>query len=81
MRVVHRSRDDNPLGADPPHTPDSSRAGYVRAQNVYVEDLASGRLTQVTLDGGGDIINGTSDWVNQEEFGIRDGFRWSPDTL
>jgi dipeptidyl-peptidase-4 len=60
-------------------SPDGTRAAYVREQNVYVEDLSSGRIVPVTTDGGGDIINGTSDWVNEEEFGIRDGFRWSPD--
>ena len=27
----------------------------------------------------GTIVNGTSDWVNEEELDIRDGFRWSPD--
>lgn len=60
-------------------SPDGTRAAYVRAQNVYVEHLATGRIVRVTADGGGDIINGTSDWVNEEEFGIRDAFRWSPD--
>jgi dipeptidyl-peptidase 4 len=59
--------------------PDGTRVAYVRAQNVYVEDLATGVITQLTRDGGGDVINGTSDWVNEEEFGIRDAFRWSPD--
>jgi dipeptidyl-peptidase-4 len=75
------------LGGDAPEaslmfaqfSPDGTRVAYVRAQNVYVEDMASGRIVQVTTDGGGDIINGTSDWVNEEEFGIRNGFRWSPD--
>ena len=60
-------------------SPDGTRVAYVRAQNVYVEHLATGRIVRVTQDGGGDVINGTSDWVNEEEFGIRDGFRWSPD--
>jgi dipeptidyl-peptidase-4 len=60
-------------------SPDATRAAYVRAQNIYVEDLASGRITPITTDGGGDIVNGTSDWVNEEEFGLRDCFRWSPD--
>ncbi len=60
-------------------SPDGSRVGWVRDGNLYVEDLESGAITPVTTDGGGDLINGTSDWVNEEEFGIRDGFRWSPD--
>lgn len=75
------------LGGDAPEaslmyakfSPDGTRAAYVRAQNVYVEDLASGRIVQLTSDGGGDIVNGTGDWVNEEEFSIYDGFRWSPD--
>ncbi|MBI3262631.1 MAG: S9 family peptidase [Acidobacteria bacterium] len=59
--------------------PDGRKVGYVRAQNIYVEDLAGGRITPLTTDGGGDVINGTSDWVNEEELDLRDCFRWSPD--
>jgi dipeptidyl-peptidase-4 len=61
-------------------SPDGRKAAYVVKNNIYAEDLASGGITQLTYDGSDDIINGTSDWVNEEEFGIRDGFRWSPDS-
>jgi dipeptidyl-peptidase-4 len=61
-------------------SPDGRKAAYVVKNNIYAEDLASGRVTQLTFDGGPDVINGTSDWVNEEEFSIRDGFRWSPDS-
>ena len=60
-------------------SPDGKRAAYVREMNIYVQDLKTGRIRQLTKDGGGSIINGTSDWVYEEEFGLRDGFRWSPD--
>jgi dipeptidyl-peptidase-4 len=60
-------------------SPDGTKAAYVVKNNIYTEDLASGRTIQLTFDGSDDIINGTSDWVNEEEFSIRDGFRWSPD--
>lgn len=60
-------------------SPDNSKVGYVHANNVYVEDVNSGRIAQLTRDGSDTIINGTSDWVNEEEFDIRDGFDWSPD--
>ena len=60
-------------------SPDASRVAYVREQNVYVENLADGAITALTRDGGDNIINGTFDWVYEEEFGLRDGFRWSPD--
>src|SRR5277367_436850 len=61
-------------------SPDNSKVGYVRGNNIYVEELVSGKITQLTRDGSDTVINGTSDWVNEEEFGIRDGFEWSPDS-
>jgi dipeptidyl-peptidase-4 len=60
-------------------SPSADRVAYVYYNNVYVEDLASGVITQLTHDGDEKLINGTSDWVNEEEFDLRDGFRWSPD--
>src|SRR5918995_624356 len=60
-------------------SPDGGRVAYVRENNLYVENLADGRITQLTGDGSRTIINGTFDWVYEEELGLRDGFRWSPD--
>ena len=51
---------------------------YVYEFNVYVENFNTGEIRAITTDGDGDIINGTFDWVYEEEFGCRDGFRWSP---
>jgi len=58
---------------------DNRRVGYVREKNVYVEDIETGKILQLTNDGSDNMVNGTSDWVYEEEFGLRDGFRWSPD--
>lgn len=60
-------------------SPDGSRVAYVRANNLYVERIADGRITPLTTSGSATTINGTSDWVYEEELGVRDGFRWSPD--
>jgi dipeptidyl-peptidase-4 len=60
-------------------SPDGGRVAYVREHNLFVEDLADGRITQLTRDGSRTIINGTFDWVYEEELNLRDGFRWSPD--
>jgi dipeptidyl-peptidase-4 len=60
-------------------SPDGGRVAYVRENNLYVENLADGRITQLTSDGSRTIINGTFDWVYEEELSLRDGFRWSPD--
>jgi dipeptidyl-peptidase-4 len=60
-------------------SPDGTRAAYVRDNNIYVEEIKTGATKQITSDGSATIINGTSDWVYEEEFGLRDGFSWSPD--
>jgi len=60
-------------------SPQADRVAYVYKNNIYVEDLASHQITQLTHDGSETIINGTFDWVYEEEFHQRDGFRWSPD--
>jgi dipeptidyl-peptidase 4 len=60
-------------------SPDASRVAYVRSNNIYVERLDDGRTVQATADGSETTINGTSDWVYEEELDVRDGFRWSPD--
>jgi len=60
-------------------SPDGTRVGYVRENNLYVEDLASAQITRLTGDGESYTINGTFDWVYEEELFCRDGWRWSPD--
>ena len=62
-------------------SPDGGRVGWVRygEYNIYVEDIASGKITQLTRDGSRTTINGTFDWVYEEELGLQDGWRWNPD--
>jgi dipeptidyl-peptidase 4 len=61
-------------------SPDGAKVAYVSEYNLYVEDLASGTVQPLTMDGNRKFINGTFDWVYEEEFSCRDGFRWSPDS-
>ncbi len=61
-------------------SPDGTKVGYVRENNIYAENLADGKITRLTNDGSKTLINGTSDWVNEEEFDLRDCWRWSPDS-
>ncbi len=60
-------------------SPDATRVAYVSGNNIYVENIADGTITTLTSDGNDVIVNGTFDWVYEEEFACRDGFRWSPD--
>ncbi|MBP7777655.1 MAG: S9 family peptidase [Acidobacteria bacterium] len=75
------------LGGEAPATslmfakfsPDGTRVAYVRANDLYVEPVEGGAITPLTTSGSESIINGTSDWVYEEELSVVDGFRWSPD--
>lgn len=60
-------------------SPDGSRVAFVRDHDLYLTDLATGAERRLTRDGSESIINGTTDWVYEEELGLRDAFRWSPD--
>jgi len=60
-------------------SPDGDRVAYVRAGDIYVERLNDGAITRLTSGATDLLVNGMSDWVYEEEFGLRDGFRWSPD--
>jgi len=75
------------LGGDgPPSTmmyakfsPAGDRVAFVRQGDLHVERLADGVITRLTTGATTMLVNGMSDWVYEEEFGLQDGFRWSPD--
>ncbi|HPM32325.1 MAG TPA: DPP IV N-terminal domain-containing protein [Chryseolinea sp.] len=61
-------------------SPDNSKVAYTSNYNVYVEDLSTNEIKALTTNGNRKLINGTFDWVYEEEFACRDGFQWSPDS-
>jgi len=60
-------------------SPAGDRVAYVRQGNIYVERLADGAITALTSGADSLHVNGMTDWVYEEEFDLRDAFRWSPD--
>lgn len=63
------------------YSPDGTKVSYVYKNNLYVKDIASGKVKQLTKDGENNkIINGTTDWVYEEEFSITKAYGWSPDS-
>lgn len=60
-------------------SPDGKHIGFVRANNLFMMNLETGNETQLTNDGAEFILNGHFDWAYEEEFGIIDGWQWSPD--
>lgn len=65
---------------EPTLSPDGSKIAYAKENNLYVYDLASKAITQITTDGKkNSIINGITDWVYEEEFAFVRAFDWSRD--
>ncbi len=62
-------------------SPDASKVAFMRDNNLFIKDLATGKEKQFTDDGlYNHIINGAPDWVYEEEFSFSQGFFWSPDS-
>ena len=62
-------------------SPDGNKVGYVLENDLYYKDLVSGKTIRVTTDGKiNSIINGSCDWVYEEEFSFTKAFAWSPDS-
>ncbi|MEE4258428.1 MAG: S9 family peptidase, partial [Bacteroidales bacterium] len=62
------------------YSPDGQKVAFVRENNLFIKDLATKEEIKVTDDGEfNHIINGTCDWVYEEEFGFTKAFYWSPD--
>ena len=60
-------------------SPQGDRVAYVRQGDLYVQRLDDGSITRLTSGATATLVNGMTDWVYEEEFDLRDGFRWSPD--
>ena len=61
-------------------SPDGKNIAYVLNNNLYIQNIKTQNITQITNDGKKNhIINGASDWVYEEEFGLVRAFEWSPD--
>lgn len=60
-------------------SPNGKQVAYVSQYNIYVEEILTGKRRALTNNGTRRLINGTFDWVYEEEFACRDGFRWSED--
>jgi len=79
------SKELTPVFADKKHRlatldPTGKRVAFVVDNNVWIKELASGKMTQVTDDGETNkIINGAADWVYEEEFSFSRAIHWSPD--
>jgi dipeptidyl-peptidase-4 len=62
-------------------SPDGNYVAFVRDNNIFIKNLKFGSESQITFDGKeNEVINGSPDWVYEEEFGFNKAFWWSPDS-
>ncbi len=62
-------------------SPDGSKVAFVRENNLFVVSLSDFSEEQITTDGKfNHIINGSTDWVYEEELTFAQAFSWSPDS-
>ena len=63
---------------EPTFSPDASKVAFIAENNLFYQDLTSGKITQITTDGRkNSIINGLADWVYEEEFGHARQYEWT----
>lgn len=62
-------------------SPDGSKVGFARDNNLWLVNVSDLKESQVTTDGVfNSIINGSTDWVYEEELSFAQAFFWSPDS-
>lgn len=63
------------------YSPDGNHVSYIYKNNIYTKNLKTGLVTELTSDGEKNaVINGTTDWVYEEEFALIKAYDWSPDS-
>ena len=63
---------------EPRFSPDATKVAFIVDNNLFYQDLESGKITQITNDGKKNhILNGLADWVYEEEFGHARLYDWS----
>ena len=66
---------------EPTFSPDGTKIGFAKENNLYIYDVSSKNTIQITSDGKKNaIINGITDWVYEEEFAFVRAFDWSTDS-
>lgn len=63
---------------EPRFSPDASKVAFIEGNNLFYQDLETGKIAQITTDGEKNhILNGISDWVYEEEFGHSRQYEWT----
>ncbi|MBM3496435.1 MAG: hypothetical protein FJX72_19265, partial [Armatimonadetes bacterium] len=63
----------------PRFSPDGSRIGFVRDNDIWTVEIETGAERRLTDDGSDTLYNGRCGWVYEEELGLAASWEWSPD--
>ncbi len=83
LKIAKRLTDNKPEELEADFSPNGLNVSFVRGNDLFVVDVASGKETQFTKDGTKNILNGYLAWVYEEELygrGQNRGYWWSPDS-
>ena len=75
-----RLTNDDEIERDPLFSPDGSKIAFLKHNNLHVLDIDSKEIVKLTTQGTDKVLVGRFDWVYEEEFGIRTGYEWSPNS-
>jgi dipeptidyl-peptidase 4 len=79
-KKLEKLTNDSLVERDPIFSPDSKQIAYIKEKDLFVLDLKNKTEKQLTFKGSDNILVGRFDWVYEEEFSMRTGFAWSPDS-
>lgn len=79
-RKIVRITDDDVEKTEVTIAPNGKYIAYRRANNLWVTNIEKKKSTQLTDDGTELVINGAPDWVYAEEFDLKTGYAWSPNS-
>ncbi|MDH5824516.1 S9 family peptidase [Luteimonas sp. RD2P54] len=77
--AVRRLTSGGGFATDPKISPRGGYVSFIRARDLWVIDLDSGREIRLTDDGSDTIGNGVAEFVADEEMGRHTGYWWAPD--
>ena len=72
--------DDKQTIADPKFSPDGKWVSFLRESNIWLANVMSGEVKQLTREGNADLLDGALDWVYPEELSLGTAYWWSPDS-
>ncbi len=78
--LVNPSDDAGHEIADPKFSPDGQWVSFVRDSNLWVANIATGKVHALTIGGSDEILKGQLDWVYPEELDATTAYWWSPDS-